>query len=1549
MSRPPLSARSLRSFCGWLERGQSRQRLAFIASLLIVVAAPSQAHLLDDFQRADSAAVGNDWIEKNAAAFAVAGNQITKAAVATGYRDNVVYRPSSEDSLNAEAAVEFRLTSLPPGYPQVFVRLQSATAATTDVLDGYMLYVEDSATTAILGRQNGSAFVTTLATLNLTTALNTTDRFRMRLRAQGTNPVALQAFVERFNGAVWETIGNATASDSAANRIATAGAVGFSGYIESSYVLDNFTRIDLGALGTQNPAPTLSAVAPISVTAGQAGLTLSAYGSGFTTDSVVRWNGANRGTTYVSPSELQATITTADVAVAGSFPVTVFNPTPGGGLSAAQTFQVFAPGAAPPAIANLAPASAVAGGTAFTLAVTGTNFNAGSIVRWNGADRTTTFVSATQLQASITQADIATAGTAAVTVRRPSDSTVSGAQTFTVLPPPTAANFADDFSRTDGADIGNGWLEKSGSAFSLVGGEASKSGAGANDYRSNIVYRPSNEDLLDVEAAAELRLTSTPVGYPQVMVRVQSASVATPATLDAYLLYMNNSSTMATLSRQRGGAYDTALANLTLSAALNTTDRYRLRLRAVGTSPVQLSAFVERLSGSTWQILAQTTYSDSATNRISTAGSVGFSGDAETNYRYDNFTRTDLSAPNPVPALTTLSPSSTSAGAGALNITVNGSGFTTSSVVRWNGSDRVTTFTSATQLTALVQAQDVATQGTASVAVFNPLPGGGTSNALTFTITASTNNPTPIATSLTPSSASAGTGAFTLTVNGASFLPASVVRWNGANRTTTYVSANEVRAQITATDIATAGSASVTVFNPTPGGGTSAALTFTITPPNAVPTITGLTPSSTTAGTSAFSMTVFGTGFVNTSVVRWSGSDRPTTFVSSTQLLAAVTSADVLTAGTRTVTVFSPAPGGGTSNGFTFTVTTAVPGNPAPVLTQLTPNVFQPGQGATLATVRGTGFTNQSVVQWNGQARTTTFVSSTELSVLLQTADVASAGLGAVTVSTPTPGGGLSTPMTAFVQDAGLQYFFDGFNRPDSAAVGNNWTEKNPAAFSLQGNQVVSFDTDTGFQDDIMYRPAAEGRLDVETSVEITRLPSQPDVWNANFPQLHARVQNMTSAATLDSYIFFFDDAESNRPTFAVTRSFGAGTRWECYLGNFALAQSLQEGSRYRLRFRVAGTAPVVLTGFVDRWTNGAWETIGTGATTHDINTPRSSLYCDYTSPPPPITTAGTTGVAKWVNRTDNYDNFYWRDLSITEPAAPIVTALAPDSATAGEAAFQLTVTGTGFNSGSTVRWNGAARTTTFVSSTQLRASITAADIATAGSASVSVQLAGGGATSNSVSFDVLPSASGGTFVDDFQRADTGTIGGGWIEKNASAFSLVGGRAQKASTPGGDYRNNLVYRPSSEDVLNAEASLEFRVQTVPVGYPLLAVRVQSATITSANRFDGYIVYMSDSTSTATVSRQLGTDYDTALTSFNLSQPLNTTDTYRLRLRASGTAPVQLNAYVERLNGAVWQVLGEASIADTSASRIVNPGSVGFSGYVENSYSFDNFRRVNLTP
>jgi hypothetical protein len=353
-----------------------------------------------------------------------------------------------------------------------------------------------------------------------------------------------------------------------------------------------------------------------------------------------------------------------------------------------------------------------------------------------------------------------------------------------------------------------------------------------------------------------------------------------------------------------------------------------------------------------------------------------------------------------------ISPSTAVAGSGGFTLTITGTNFVNGSVVRWNGSDRLTTFVSSTRLEAAIPASDIVTAGTANVTVFNPAPGGGESGAATFTIT----NPAPTISSISPATAVAGSGGFTLTITGTNFVNGSVVRWNGIDRLTTFVSSTRLEAAIPASDVATAGTANVTVFNPAPGGGTSNTATFTITNPS--PTITTISPATAVAGSGGFTLTITGTNFVNSSVVRWNGSDRPTTFVSSTRLTAAIPASDVATAGTANVTVFNPAPGGGTSNTATFTIT-----NPLPTISSISPATAVAGSGGFTLTITGTNFVNSSVVRWNGSDRPTTFVSSTQLTAAIPASDVATAGTANVTVFNPAPGGGESGAVTFTIQD----------------------------------------------------------------------------------------------------------------------------------------------------------------------------------------------------------------------------------------------------------------------------------------------------------------------------------------------------------------------------------------------------------------------------------------------------------------------------------------------------------------------------------------------------
>ncbi len=95
-------------------------------------------------------------------------------------------------------------------------------------------------------------------------------------------------------------------------------------------------------MGEVYTAPTASSLGTTSAMHGASGITLTVNGTNFFAASTVNWNGSARTTTYVSATRLTAAILTADLNTAGTYPVTVTTPAPGGGTSSAQNFTVSA-------------------------------------------------------------------------------------------------------------------------------------------------------------------------------------------------------------------------------------------------------------------------------------------------------------------------------------------------------------------------------------------------------------------------------------------------------------------------------------------------------------------------------------------------------------------------------------------------------------------------------------------------------------------------------------------------------------------------------------------------------------------------------------------------------------------------------------------------------------------------------------------------------------------------------------------------------------------------------------------------------------------------------------------------------------------------------------------------------------------------------------------------------------------------------------------------------------------------------------------------------
>jgi uncharacterized repeat protein (TIGR03803 family) len=250
----------------------------------------------------------------------------------------------------------------------------------------------------------------------------------------------------------------------------------------------------------------------------------------------------------------------------------------------------------------------------------------------------------------------------------------------------------------------------------------------------------------------------------------------------------------------------------------------------------------------------------------------------------------------------------------------------------------------------------------------------------------------PNLTTIAPNQATAGNAGLTITATGSNFNKDSIVTWTptaGAGSVplvTTYGSPTQLTAAVPANLLTTPGTAQVAVKNA--DGGTSGSLPFTINP---APTLATLVPSSLIVGSPAFTLLVDGAHFVNTDTVDWNGAALVTTFVSATQLSAAVPAADIATAGTAMVTAATA--DGVVSNAIPFTIL------PAPTVTSIAPNSATAGDPTFTMTVNGANFLVGDTVQWNASTLIgTVVVNAGQITVPVPAADIAIAGSATVTV-----------------------------------------------------------------------------------------------------------------------------------------------------------------------------------------------------------------------------------------------------------------------------------------------------------------------------------------------------------------------------------------------------------------------------------------------------------------------------------------------------------------------------------------------------------------------
>ncbi|MEK7124660.1 MAG: hypothetical protein AAB877_03220, partial [Patescibacteria group bacterium] len=304
----------------------------------------------------------------------------------------------------------------------------------------------------------------------------------------------------------------------------------------------------------------------------------------------------------------------------------------------------------------------------------------------------------------------------------------------------------------------------------------------------------------------------------------------------------------------------------------------------------------------------------------------------------------DVNVNNPIPATLSLSPSAVAVNPGnPITVTVNGTGFVTSSIVKvatWPASDtsnnssysnRTTTFQSSNKLIAQLPVSDFTALGYVAVKVFNPLPGGGWSaNFLIITI----GYPPPILLNVSPPSTTVNNPDFNLTVTGSTtgpeFQAGFFITIDNNSRPTTFVDARHLKANIPVNYFLTAGIRKIGV-NCTGNCSIVGAvnqLDFAVN--NPVPNITAIAPNPAVAGTNSFD--ILGSGFVSGSIVKLNGSTSGV--VSNYQNSGKIQAFMTPSVGAHQVTVTNPPPviGTGISSPFTLNINPSIPSNPTPTI-----------------------------------------------------------------------------------------------------------------------------------------------------------------------------------------------------------------------------------------------------------------------------------------------------------------------------------------------------------------------------------------------------------------------------------------------------------------------------------------------------------------------------------------------------------------------------------------------------------------------------------------
>ncbi len=679
------------------------------------------------------------------------------------------------------------------------------------------------------------------------------------------------------------------------------------------------------------------------------------------------------------------------------------------------------------------------------------------------------------------------------------------------------------------------------------------------------------------------------------------------------------------------------------------------------------------------------------------------------------------------PVITSVTPNSIVAGSQSTVITVVGSGFTSDSVIEWNGASLSSNLFNGS-LSATVSASDLSTVGTATVQVDTPTAIPALSNAIMLQIPTP---PAPTLGSVSPYAGPINTEAL-VTLAGTGFTLETTVAVNGVIVPSNFVSSGTITATIPAANLALPGNVNISVTTPASGAGPSPALTYTAYIEmanndivyNAVDVLLYASVPVTGAGTGG--NTVVGidpvTGAVRRTIQVGSGPDKLALSTDGRQLFVglngAASVAQVNLSQGVVVNQFYLGGGQGIYNPpYTATALAAIPGEPNSVVVSSTADIAIYDSGVARAktvsgSVEGLSFGSSSSVLYavNGGQVLDLTVDSTGIT---ETSSVA-----------------IGTAANSIQYDSGRLYLSSGqvLDSTTGDLLGTFYSNGDtPASGAVVSDSSLgrAFIGTSGFSSSGQVSAFNESTFTLKGTIAAGLLASFQKIvrWGQDGLALSAGTQ---------IYVFqsnFVKNLDSSPADLSVTltapatATTGSATSWVATVSN--LGPNEAKGVTLVMSLDSSMTTGKVST------SQGA---CGTGAQfvcdLGNLATGASATVTVQTTPRSEGTFAGVAYISSISYDPKTSNNRSTTSTTVTGNLynpPPTISAISPNLVQAGSAEFTLTVTGGGFNANSVVHLGSAALTTTMVSATQLTATVPAAEIGKYGWAQISVSNPGPG------------------------------------------------------------------------------------------------------------------------------------------------------------------------------------------------------------------------------